>query len=123
MEKLKQLIDAWGIAWDILIISMFIAAFLVWMDVVIGNKVRLSRSSLAGILLDTWMNKYILIKKKAEAKSLQLVTGYRQYIVNIGGHVFVISKKNRQRINKLLKKHNTKITIYELLADAIWWTK
>lgn len=120
---MKELFDSWGIVWDATVIALCIAAFIIWMEVVIGNRVRDRATSYLGILFEQAANWYAKQKSIAKARARHVATGKRYHVVIIASRYFVVGKFQRQRINKILKKYHQKITIEKLLQRAVYSTK
>lgn len=120
---MKELFDSWGIWWDATVIALCIAAFIIWIEVVIGNRVRDKATSYLGILIEQAANWYAKRKNIAKARARHVAYGKQYHVVILGARYHVINKGQRQRINRLLKKYHLKITIEKLLQKAVYSTK
>ncbi len=124
MEKVKLFITSQGIAWELFVITVAIVAFLVWLDVFVGNRVRINSTSLPGILFEVFANWYSYQKNKLKANSYHFATGKKYWVIALANKYYVVNKSQRGRINRLLKKHNhTVMNINILLNKAVYWTK
>lgn len=123
MEKLHRIIDSWDYAWDALVIVIFMVAFLVWLDVYIGNRIRITARSIPGILLEGIFNWYSLKKNTAKAWSLHMALRKRYWVVPIEGKYYVFHEGQKERINRILKKYHSRINFYDLWKMAAYWTK
>jgi hypothetical protein len=130
MEKINALIQAskhWmqtaGPAWDIFVTLFAILAFLVWMDLFIGNKIRVQATGLLGIWTESVLNWYTLKKNIAKARSLHIATRRQYWVVPMANQYHVINNRQRKRINRLLVKHHMIININDLLNMAVYHTK
>jgi hypothetical protein len=123
MSAFKALIETWGIWWDITVIMLAIIATFVWLDLVVGNKIRTKATSLIGIWTETVMNRYVKTKKIMKAKSLHAAFGRKYAVVNLAGRYFVVGKYQRHHMNRILKKYHSKLTYKKAMENAVFWTK
>jgi len=119
---MRELFQSWGIWWDAAVIALCVAAFVIWIEVVIGNRVRDRATSIIGILFEQAANWYAKHKNIAKARARHVATGKRYHVVIIASRYFVVGKFQRKRINKILKKYHLKITIEKLLEKAVYST-
>ena len=122
-QRMKELINNWGIWWDVSVIVLAIIATVVWLDIVVGNRIRTNATSLIGMLTQDVMNKYVKTKKIMKAKLLHNAFGRMYAVVNIDGHYVVIGSYQRRRFNKLLKKHHSKLTFKQVMENAVYYAK
>jgi hypothetical protein len=129
MEKVNTLIQSakhWmqtaGPAWDIFVTLFMVAAVLIWMDLFIGNKIRMKATGLIGIWIESALNWYTLRKNIAKANSLHLALRRKYWVVPIAGSYHVLNNRQRKRINNLLRKHKMVININDLLNLAVYHT-
>lgn len=122
LQKIKMMIDSWGTAWDVLVITLAIIAFMAWMDLFIGNRIRAGSESMPGILWELFTNWYNRKKNILKAESKHFAFGKKYWVVPIGGRYYVINKSQRQRINRILDKYHMKMDIYDLIKDAVYST-
>ena len=120
---MKELFDSWGLWWDVTIVTITVIAFIAWLEIVIGNKIRLSAKTLIGLYLSMAANWYTKKKAVTRAKARHLATGKKYHVVIIASRYFVINKYQRQKLNKILKKYHSRITIEKLLEKAVYSTK
>jgi len=120
---MKELFESWGIWWDVTVVVLCAIAFLIYLEVVIGNHVRDRATTYLGILMEQAANWYSKNKNISKARARHVATGKRYHVVIIGSRYYVIGKFQRQRINRLLKKYHLKISIEKLLERAVYSTK
>jgi hypothetical protein len=124
MEKLRELIQGLGLAWEVFVIVMAIIAFMVWLDLFVGNRVRINANSLPGVAFEVAANWWSLQKNKWKAESMHFATGKRYWVIVISNRYYVINKYHRSKINRLLRRHNSVVMdINRLINNAIYHTK
>ena len=130
MEKVTTLIQhtrLWmqtaGPVWDLFVISFVVLVFLVWMDLFIGNQIRVKATGLFGIWFESFANWYTLRKNIAKAESLRIATRRRYWVVPMANQYHVINNRQRKKINRLLSKYKMVININDLLNMAVYRTR
>lgn len=124
MEKFKLFIDGLGIAWEITVILIAISAFLVWMDLFIGSRVRTDARGLISTAFEAFANWYALRRNIMKAISMHLATRKQYHVIMLGDMYYVVNKQSRQRINRLFRRHGMKrITIVDVIRTAAYSTK
>ena len=120
MEQVKLQLEAWGMPWKIAIIALLVISVMIYLDIIISNKIRIERNSLIGLLIDSVCNFYVRKKSILKAKSRTMITNKVHYVVPMFGRVYVINRYQKKKINKLMKQKKEQITIDQVLKHAIY---
>jgi len=125
IQNLKVWMQSAGPVWDMFVIGFAILIFFVWMDLFIGNRIRVKATSLIGIWIKSLFNLYSLRKNIAKEKSYSIASGRRKryWVVPIDGRYYVLNNINRKRINAIMRKHRIVMNINDLLNIAVYNTK
>ena len=122
IHQVKHWMNTAGPCWNIFVTAFAILAFLVWMDIMVGNKIRIRATGLLGIWFESVLNWYTLKKNIAKARSLHIATRRQYWVVPLANQYHVINNRQRKRINRLLVKHHMIININDLLNLAVYHT-
>jgi len=125
IQNIKIWMQSAGPVWNMFVILFAALAVLVWMDLFIGNRIRVQATGLIGIWLESFANWYSLRKNIAKANSYSIASGRRKryWVIPIAGKYYVINNLNRKRINNILRKNNTIMNINDLLKLEVYHTK
>jgi len=123
IQNLKLWMQSAGPVWDMFVIGFAVLVFLVWMDLFIGNRIRVKATSLIGIWFESFANWYSLRKNIAKAKSLHIATRKQYWVVPMANNYHIINNRQRKKINNLLRKYKMVININDLLNMAVYHTR
>lgn len=123
INQVKEFMQNAGIAWDVFVIVFCAITIVVWLDLFIGTRIRVSAKGSIGKFISKWVNFYILYKTITKAKGYHLITKKRYSVIPIEGKLYIVNNVRRKSWNRKLAKMHSVFNINDLLRIAIYHTK